>query len=81
MARARVTLVEEENACGAGHLVVMPRRQQGGRYGGGRQAPVLQPSMIGKLDQLLEAMAGTPQWSVMMGVFCMMIALIRFAHL
>lgn len=62
-------------------LVVVPRRQKGGQYGGGRQAPVLQPPMIGMLDQLLEAMVDTPQWSVMMGAFCMMVALIRFAHL
>ena len=62
-------------------LLVAPTKQKGGRYGGGRQAPVVPPPIIHYLDDLLSAAEGSAQWSAVLAAWMMVFGVVRFGHL
>ena len=62
-------------------LLVPPTRQKGGRYGGGRQAPVVPPPIIHFLDDLLSTAEGSSQWSAVLSAWMMVFGVVRFGHL
>ena len=62
-------------------LLVPPTKQKGGRYGGGRQAPVVPPPIIHFLDDLLSTAEGSSQWSAVLSAWMMVFGVVRFGHL
>ena len=62
-------------------LLVPPTKQKGGRYGGGRQAPVVPPPIIHYLDDLLSTAEGSSQWSAVLSAWMMVFGVVRFGHL
>ena len=61
-------------------LLVAPTKQVGGRYGGGRQAPVVPPPLIHYLDDLLTSAADSKQWSAILAAWMMVFGVVRFGH-
>ena len=61
-------------------LLVAPTKQVGGRYGGGRQAPVVPPPLIHYLDDLLTSAADSKQWSAILAAWMMIFGIVRFGH-
>ena len=62
-------------------LLVAPTKQAGGRYGGGRQAPVVPPPIIHYLDDLLATAVDSKQWSAILAAWMMVFGVVRFGHL
>ena len=62
-------------------LLVAPTKQVGGRYGGGRQAPVVPPPLIHFLDDLLTSAADSKQWSAILAAWMMIFGVVRFGHI
>ena len=61
-------------------LLVPPTKQVGGRYGGGRQAPVVLPPLIHYLDDLLTTASDSKQWSAVLAAWMMVFGVVRFGH-